>query len=145
MQTIIGRLVSIGMGLDEVLPEGYEPDDSVSFAVQCFMRVGISTNARTQDQRLLVCSPTWLVGAVPAQSVLRGQGLVLMQRYDGDALHRSVRRFIERCSGVSGDEVFGKMARLGFSEFEDYNDVPMSRYFMDECHEDEPLANPLRQ
>ena len=138
-RTISGRLVSIGIGADEVLPEHYEPPDPSCFAVQCFLRVGTSAGIGTQDQRLLVCSPTWLVGAQPPQSVLRGQGLLLVQRYGGTTLHQVVRRFVERCTGDTVDEVFGKLARLGFSEFEDYNKVPLPPYFIDIRHEHDAL------
>ena len=63
-----------------------------------------------------------------------------MQRYDGEALNRSVRRFAERCTGATAKEVFEKLARLGFSEFEDYNREPMPSYFIDDLHENQTLG-----
>jgi hypothetical protein len=137
---IYGRLVIIGIGSEEVLPERYEIEDTSSFAVQCFMRVGTSAGPGTQDQTILVCSPAWLLVNQPPQSVVRGQGLLLMQRYNGLELHRTLKRFIERCAAATTAEVFSKMGRLGFSEFEDYNDVPMPHYFIDERHENEPFG-----
>jgi hypothetical protein len=136
---ISGTLVSIGMASGEVPPEQYEPEDASCFAVQCFLRVGTSSGLGTQDQRLLVCSPTWLVQAQPPQSVLRGQGLLLMHRYSGQELRNAVRRFVELCIGDTAGQVFARLARLGFSEFEDYSQEPLPRYFMDVCHERDSL------
>jgi hypothetical protein len=132
---VTGRLVSVGIGPEEVVPEQYQVDDACSFAVQCFFRAGVSSALGTQDQTLLVCSPAWLLERQPAHSVIRGQGLLLMQRYDGKTLRQSLARFVERCASDNAKDVFDKIARLGFSEFEDYdkNDIP--KYFIDEQHE----------
>lgn len=138
---ITGTLVSIGIASDEVTPEQYRPEDPPCFAVQCFLRVGTSAGFGTQDQSLLVCSPTWLAQTQPLQSVLRGQGLLLMQRYSGQELRDALCRFVERCIGDTDAQVFAKLARLGFSEFEDYNEVPLPHYFMDVRHEHDSLGD----
>ena len=136
---IFGRLESIGLGPNEVLPEQYSPRDRSCFAVQCFLRMGTSHGPETQDQRVLVCSPTWLTEAQPAGSVLRGQGLLLMTDFDAGVLRTAIDQLAKRCTGPTREEVFQKLGRLGFSEFEDYNRTPIPLYFIDEAHESDNL------
>jgi hypothetical protein len=138
---IRGRLVVVGLGPEEIQPEDYSVPDATDFAVVCFMRVGVSTSEATQDQQLIVCSPLWLATRQPPGSILRGKGLLIMQRYDGEALHEALARFTERCVANSVAKVFEKLSRLGYSEFEDYNEVSAPRYFIDERYEDTMLTS----
>jgi hypothetical protein len=138
---IRGRIVVVGLGPEEIRPERYSVPDPSNFAVVCFIRVGVSVSEATQDHRLIVCSPSWLVTRQPAGAILRGQGLLIMQRYDGEALHKSLCRFAEHCVANSVAKVFDKLSRLGFSEFEDYNEVGAPQYFIDESHEDTALTS----
>lgn len=136
-----GRLVVVGIGPEEVTPVDFRVRDPSCFALQCFLRIGASTREETQDQRILVCSPSWLASRQPNGSILRGQGLLLMHEYDGRALHDALRRFVERCTGRTIAEVFTKVSRLGFSEFEDYDATSIPQYFIDQSHENEVLPS----
>ena len=138
---VSGRLVVVGLGPEEIAPEFYHVPDPSDFAVHCFLRVGVSTSEATQDQRLIVCSSLWLARRQPRGWILRGQGLLIMQRYDGEALHKALRRFTMHCVASSVEKVFEKLSRLGFSEFEDYNETGPPQYFIDERHEGASLLS----
>ena len=140
MSVFHGRLVVVGIGPEEISPVDFRVHDPSCFAVQCFLRIGASTTMATQDQHLVICSPSWLVSRQPHGAILRGQGLLLMNEYDGRALRDALTRFVERCTGITVTEVFAKVARLGFSEFEDYDAVGIPQYFIDQSHENEALS-----
>lgn len=130
-----GRLVMLSFGADEAPAEAFRVEDTKRFFVHAFARLGVSNEPGTQDQTFAITSPLWLCEHLPESSVMRGQALLLTPVFDAVALKDAIGRFVASCTGADARSVFSKMARLGISEREDYNERPLPRYFIDARHE----------
>jgi hypothetical protein len=119
---IHGILKSVGLGNLEIRAQDFKPIDPDCFGEYGHIDFGDSESDATQGHWFLLCSPTWLAENLEPQAILRGQGIVIQHRYDGDALVTALSDFAKSCISTDRQRVYEKLSRLGFSEFEDFND-----------------------
>ena len=69
-----------------------------------------------------VCTPEWLARRCAAEGFVDGRHTVVttVDAFTEDGLRSFLARRVETLSGETWHEVAGKVARLGFWEFEDY-------------------------
>lgn len=133
------RVVTVGVGLEEVPPEEYTPERVDRFCVSCTVYFGDNEDVGTEYHTLCVCSPSWLNDHVPHGAVLRGQGLLIMRTYDAARLRKALENYASHCVAADRPALYRKLERLGFSEFEDYNEPPLPQFFIDPEHSTESL------
>lgn len=98
---------------------GWAPE-SDSWALGLRILAGPDDGLGEESFDLTVCSVVWLTERVRRDGVYDGRHHLVVEGYDWPKIRAYVERRVERCDGVTWRDVAGKLARLGFWEFEDY-------------------------
>ena len=106
-------------------PEPSElPADPASFCTHATMYVGPPDSAGYETFQLTVCSPEWLAAQTREVGILHARHhlLVDFESFDQRRLRTWLEKLVSGISDASWREVGEKVGRLGYWEFEDYQD-----------------------
>ena len=103
-------------------PTNYTPDEPDRFAVVLRMFVGSSPGEGEESFDVTVCTPLWLQEACDRDGFVLGRHLFVVQAYNFEFIRAKLSRLIERYSGATWREVAARVGRIGYWEFEDYDD-----------------------
>lgn len=98
--------------------EASKPEDETNFFVTLRIRIGTEGGLGADDFFLHVCTVEWL-----AQNMWTsqwGRHLLIVRRYNSEAISADISSYVEQCSGTSWDAIAAKLARMFAWEFEDY-------------------------
>jgi hypothetical protein len=69
-----------------------------------------------------VCTPKWIEKNLGVNEVLIGVHHLVVREYNYQKIVLAIEKFLLSCSGANWNEVSKKVSRLGFWEFEAYED-----------------------
>ncbi len=133
---ISGRLISVGVGLLEIPPTEYAPEDPSDFGIWITIVFGAQLppndrmSAARMYTRLWVCSVSWLSREFDTGGVLAGRGLMIVDRFEGDRITEAIARFAQSCISKTIDGLFRKMLRIGFAEDDSVGEPPEARGYL---------------
>jgi hypothetical protein len=101
--------------------ENYLPEDPSCFGLWVEFRAGFVNTAGADDFRLFVCTPEWLKKECCRNKVIWGRHMLIVSRYDLDAMAAEIALCVENCAGDDWNAIAGTIARFAAWEFEDYH------------------------
>jgi hypothetical protein len=102
-----------------------DPADSARYrsVVHVTMLVGPDDGPGAEIFQVTVCTPTWLAEQARSLGPIVGRHLLIMDRMDVREAAKALRKHVERATGERWDDVAEQVARIGYWEFEDYQDT----------------------
>ena len=100
----------------------YLPDDPNNFCVLFRAMVGIKDIEGEESFDIQVCTPGWFLSTMKQHDIIPGRHFLIVLEYNYDRIYNKIKHLIENCTGNDWDEVADKVSRIGFWEFEDYQD-----------------------
>jgi hypothetical protein len=85
--------------------------------------VGPKTGEGEESFDVKVCTPKWLEGRCISEGFVLGRHYFVVPHYDMTFVLKTVTELVEHCTGNTWQEVTAKVARLGYWEFEDYQEA----------------------
>lgn len=131
-----GKVQSIGAGVHRHALDEIVLANRNHFSVWIEIVFGVEGTALTECVGTTVCSPSWLEASLDGEAVVRCGEVIVMRRYDASKLTHAIDAFARSCRAPTEKEMFEKLSRIGYSEFEDYNEPAALRQFLDEEHRD---------
>ena len=111
-----------GWQVETVSLDEYAPVDQEDFGFQLRLLVGPSDSQGEESFDLTVCTLAWLAARCEADGFVLGRHHLILSRFSASAIKRILVKAVERWSGDSWSDVAEKVSRIGYWEFEDYND-----------------------
>ena len=97
----------------------------VQFDNFCFLFRAMVGPAETEGEEsfdIQICTPKWLAATMHEEDIVSGRHFLFVLEYNFQNIITRIKDLIESCYGVDWDEVAEKIGRIGFWEFEDYQD-----------------------
>lgn len=117
MRAVIRSLASVDVDdLDVWAPE------SESWALGLQLLAGPDDGPGEESFDLTVCSPAWLAERVRRDGVYDGCHHLVADGFDWPMLRAYIERRVQQCRGATWRDVAMQLARLGYWEFEDYEE-----------------------
>lgn len=102
--------------------ENYQPECAGSFCFLLQAMIGPEDEEGEESFDIEVCTPAWIEKNLGLDEVLVGQHYLIVRDYNYQKIVLSIEKFLQDCSGKNWNEVSRKVSRLGFWEFEGYED-----------------------
>ncbi|EGH43596.1 MULTISPECIES: immunity 8 family protein, partial [Pseudomonas syringae group] len=102
--------------------ESYHPECSDDFSFLLQAMIGPADEDGEESFDIEVCTPKWIEKNLGADEVLIGMHYLIVREYNYQKIVRAIEKFLLDCSGTNWSEVSKKVSRLGFWEFEAYED-----------------------
>lgn len=107
-------------------PGEFQPDNPHCFGVWLTAEIGSDEAVGTELFQIFVCNKAWLErgpGWIPEYGTLdpRQRYIVIDDTYDDGSVKERLEEYLDGCAGDNWKEVVSQVARIGFSEFEDYH------------------------
>jgi hypothetical protein len=102
-------------------PSSYIPEDPEVFAFGLHFLAGADGEEGHDAFEVFVVSPKWLLFN-SEKDILMGRHMLIMRKYDYEAMRSFIVSYVESCTGETWKEVAEKIGRLGKWEFEDYQE-----------------------
>ena len=104
----------------------FQPDNPHCFGVWLTAEIGSKEAVGTEIFQIFVCNEAWLEcgpGSIPEYGTLepRQRYFVVDDTYDDGSVKERLGEYLDGCDGDNWREVVVQVARIGFSEFEDYH------------------------
>ncbi len=106
--------------MDEI--EDCAPVDPERFCIVVCAMVGSNDGEGEDSFNISVCTPMWLAEMCQREGVVVGRHYLVIGSYDPVYIKKVITELIESCEGNSWQEVAEKIGRIGYWEFEDYQD-----------------------
>jgi hypothetical protein len=102
-----------------------DPADSTQHrsVVHVTMLVGPDHGPGEEIFQVTICAPTWLAEQAQARGPIVGRHLLIVDPMDVSKVAQALREHVELASGKNWNEVALQVARIGYWEFEDYQDA----------------------
>jgi hypothetical protein len=102
--------------------EDYQPDlqDEFGFLLQAM--IGPAGEEGEESFDIEVCTPKWIEKRHRVDEVVIGLHYLIVREYNYQRIVKAIERFLQGCSGKDWSEVSKKVSRLGFWEFEGYEE-----------------------
>ncbi len=98
------------------------PENRESFCILVQAMIGPKGESGEESFDFTVCTPAWLQRFLSENAFMFGMYLLLVERYDYNAILQAISSICKTTSGSSWAEVAEQVGRYGRWEFEDYND-----------------------
>lgn len=115
MKAIVRSIYSADVDIDK-----YVPDDPESDGVWIRLIVGPDDGPGEESFDVLVCTPLWLRVVVGEKGPLVGRHHLIVDPFDLNVAKDFLLRQVESVEAGDWPSLAGKLARLGYWEFEDY-------------------------
>jgi hypothetical protein len=107
--------------------ETFVPEDPRSFGLLLQAMIGPEGGKFAESFDLQLHTPQWLLerrerGLLPP--VVFGRHMLLVFAYDYRQIFDTIQDYCRSCVGADWEEVAQKLSRIGYWEFEDYQDNP---------------------
>lgn len=100
--------------------DAYVPEDPENDGVWIRLVLRPADGLGEESFDVLVCTPLWLRGVVAKEGPQVGRHHLIVDPFDLGEARAFLRRQIESIEAADWPTLAGKLARLGFWEFEDY-------------------------
>lgn len=101
--------------------ENYIPENPKVFAVLLQLLVGPSGEEGEESFEVVVCTPQWFLKNYHTSEVLIVRHKIIVFEYNYQRIIEAITKYISSCEGKDWPELGGKIGRLGYWEFEDYD------------------------
>lgn len=95
-----------------------EVEDDFCFLLQAL--VGPKDEQGDETFDLIVCTPKWLLENKKKDEVIFGKNYLIVFEYNYQKIYNKIKSYIDELNGESWEELSLKVARIGYWEFEDY-------------------------
>lgn len=102
--------------------ESYRPEDPNKFAFLLQAMIGPEGKEGEESFDIEVCTPRWLEEIYKLEEIVVGRHHLIVREYNYERIIKTIKDYLQNCSGEGWNEVAEKVARLGKWEFEDYTD-----------------------
>jgi hypothetical protein len=96
----------------------FRPRDPANFAIVMDAKIGVEGLDEGENFRMLLCTPVWLMENHAPADVVVGHQLLIVFRYDFEAIVRHLVEFCRRCEGDDWYAITRQLHALGRWEFE---------------------------
>jgi hypothetical protein len=103
------------------LPD-YVPDNKKSFGFLLQLFVGPADGDGHESFDVIVCTPKWLSDTHNKDEVVIGRHYLIVFEYNFARIMEEIEAYLDLCIGETWHEIALKVARLGYWEFEDYQE-----------------------
>lgn len=100
--------------------DAYIPADPENGGVWIRLLVGPADGPGEESFDVLVCTPLWLRGVIAKKGPQIGRHRLIVDPLDLSKAKEFLRRQVESVEAPDWPTLAGKLARLGYWEFEDY-------------------------
>jgi Immunity protein 8 len=100
----------------------YSPPQFDNFCMLFTVMVGPAEKEGYESFDIQVCTPKWLECNIKKNGFICGRHFLIVLEFEYESLINKIRNLIESCEGKNWDEVAQKVSRIGYWEFEDYNE-----------------------
>lgn len=69
-----------------------------------------------------ICTPKWLLSKHNKEDVINGRHKLIVLEYNSDRIQNYINKYVQTCYGNTWKDVAAKLSRLGYWEFEDYQE-----------------------
>jgi hypothetical protein len=98
----------------------YSPADPAKFSILVQAMIGPQGGDGEESFDVQVCTPRWLEADHNGGDIISGRHMLIVLKFDYDALKRYFEHAAASVTGADWDEVAQKLSRIGKWEFEDY-------------------------
>ncbi len=98
----------------------YMPEDFDNFCIPNQTLIGPVNGKGEESFNFLVCTPKWIEQELKKDRFLFGKGLIVIEHYNFELLHKILEDLCHRTSGEDWHTIAIKLNRFGNWEFEDY-------------------------
>lgn len=100
----------------------FVPEDASDFALLVQVIAGPHAGEGEESFDVAVVTPTHLAKRLSRSGPLSGRHLLIVDRFDADAIQRWLERAVAGCTGATWKKTANKLSRIGHWEFEDYEE-----------------------
>ena len=100
----------------------YTPDIFDNFCILFRAMVGPKDGLGEESFDIQVCTPAWLLSTLKKSDVIPGRHFLIVLEYDFECIMNKIKEMIESLSGNNWEELAQKFGRIGYWEFEDYQE-----------------------
>jgi hypothetical protein len=100
----------------------FKPQDPENFCFLLEMMIGPDCEEGEESFGIQVCTPIWLLSIMKKEDVIPGRHFLIVLEYNFERIYKKIKHLIENCTGADWSEVAEKVSRIGYWEFEDYQD-----------------------
>ena len=100
----------------------YRPIDNESFSFLLQVVAGPEGSDGEESFDITVCTPKWLLENRNNDDIIIARHNIIMFKYDWLKLVERIENFVRGCIGADWNECALKLSRLGYWEFEDYQE-----------------------
>lgn len=100
----------------------YIPPDKASFGLLFQLLIGPEGEEGFESFQTVVCTPKWLTDTHGKDEVVIGRHYLIVFAYNFERIMEEIQAFLDTCTGETWHEVALKVGRLGYWEFEDYEE-----------------------
>lgn len=101
--------------------KAWSPSEN-DFAIDIRLIVGPADSEGEESFDATLCTAGWLAARAREEGIVDARHHLVVDSFDYVRLANYLKRRVEECEGDSWDEIGGKVARLGYWEFEDYRE-----------------------
>jgi hypothetical protein len=102
--------------------EKYSPEPEDNFCFYLEISVGVKNQLGSEQFGITVCTPRWLLDN-KANEIVFGKNYLIVANYNYKKIYDAIRLYINELNGASWEELARKISRIGYWEFEDYNEA----------------------
>ena len=100
----------------------YVPKNPTNFSLLLELMVGPENENGEESFNIQICTPGWFLSTMKKHDIVPGRHFLIVLEYNYDRIYNKIKQLIENCTGNDWNEVADKVSRIGFWEFEDYQD-----------------------
>ena len=100
----------------------YVPPQSDNFCFLFRAMVGPDDREGKESFDIQVCTPKWFLSRMKEGDIICGRHFLVVIEFDFDRIFNKIKSLVESCNGNDWDTVAEKVGRIGFWEFEDYQE-----------------------
>ena len=100
----------------------FEPPDETDFALLVQIIAGPSDSEGEESFDVEVITPKRLAARVQKQGPVSGRHLLVVNRFDPAEIQEWIGKAVASCSGGDWEGVAQRLGRIGYWEFEDYQE-----------------------
>jgi hypothetical protein len=100
----------------------YQPPDPEVFCIAITALVGPAGEEGCESFDIRVCTPQWFLVHYTKNEILVIRHTLLVFEYNYEKIYNRIKHEVEICTGNNWKEVASKVGRIGYWEFEDYEE-----------------------
>ncbi len=102
--------------------EAFKPEIDDNFSLRLSLLIGPQNQPGEESFDVFICTPKWLLDNMGKEEIIIGRHYLIVSEFNFTKIKDRLLQFIHSCEGENWKDCAMKLSRLGYWEFEDYQE-----------------------